>query len=103
MRLDRDYYMRLAPSDYSVDPHTIGRMVEVAADLERVRVRLEGLVIADHARIWARGMTITDPTHVAAARGLRQRLQQLRPAPGDDLTRDLADYDRAFGLTGEVA
>ncbi|MGA0567334.1 IS21 family transposase [Rathayibacter sp. KR2-224] len=103
VRLGRDYYVRLDASDYSVDPHAIGRMVDVAADLDRVRVRLDGRIIADHARAWARGATITDPAHVAAAKGLRQQFQQPKPAADDGLARDLADYDRAFGLTGEVA
>ncbi|GAA1646273.1 hypothetical protein GCM10009744_41630 [Kribbella alba] len=39
----RDYYVRLDTNDYSVDPTLIGRMVDVAADLERVRVRAEAL------------------------------------------------------------
>jgi hypothetical protein len=44
-------------------------------------------------------MTITDPAHVAAAKGLREQYQLPRPAdPDEGLTRDLADYDRAFGL-----
>jgi len=46
-------------------------------------------------------MTITDPAHVAAAKVLREQYLQPRPAPDphDGLVRDLADYDRAFGLT----
>jgi hypothetical protein len=45
-------------------------------------------------------MTITDPAHVAAAKVLREQFQRPRPAPDshDGLTRDLTDYDRAFGL-----
>ena len=45
-------------------------------------------------------MTITDPAHVAAAKVLREQFQRPRPAPDPDdgLLRDLADYDRAFGL-----
>ena len=42
IRLGRDYYVRLDTNDYSVDPTVIGRMVDVAADLERVRVRARG-------------------------------------------------------------
>ena len=42
IRLGRDYYVRLDTNDYSVDPTVIGRMVDVAADLDRVRVRCEG-------------------------------------------------------------
>jgi hypothetical protein len=99
VRLGRDYYVRLAASDYSVDPAVIGRLVNITAGLDRVQARAGGHVVADHARVWARGLTITDPAHAATARRLRQELRQPRPAvlPGD-LTRDLADYDRAFGL-----
>jgi len=104
VRLGRDYYVRLDSSDYSVDPTAIGRMVDVTADLDRVRVRLDGRIVADHARVWARGSTVADPAHVETAKLLREQFQQPRPGPaGDDLRRDLADYDRAFGLSGEVA
>ena len=67
IRLGRDYYVRLDTNDYSVDPHAIGRMVDVTADLDRVRVRLDGRIVADHARVWARGTTVTDPAHVETA------------------------------------
>jgi transposase len=106
VRLGRDYYVRLDASDYSVDPAVIGRLVDVTADLERVQARAEGRVVADHARVWARGATVTDPGHARTARRLREEFRQPRPAgPAGDLVRDLADYDRAFGLaaSGEVA
>jgi len=100
VRLGRDYYVRVDSSDYSVDPTVIGRFVDVTADLSRVEVRHEGRLVAAHDRVWARGMTITDPGHVAAAKVLREQFQQPRPAPAqhEELVRDLADYDRAFGL-----
>ena len=99
VRLGRDHYVRLDASDYSVDPAVIGRLVDITAGLDRVRVRAGGHVVADHARAWARGLTVTDPAHATTARRLRQEFRQPRPCglPGD-LTRDLADYDRAFGL-----
>ena len=109
VRLGRDYYVRVDSSDYSVDPAVIGRFVDVHADLARVEVRHEGRLVAAHTRVWARGMTIADPAHVAAAKVLREQFQRPRPAADPDagLVRDLADYDRAFGLvdvvTGEVA
>jgi hypothetical protein len=102
IRLGRDYYVRLDSCDYSVDPQAIGRLVDVAADLDRVKVRLDGKVIADHRRSWARGATVTDPAHVQAAAVLRAAFKTPRPAAVDDLTRDLADYDRAFGLDTEA-
>jgi transposase len=103
VRLGRDYYVRVDSNDYSVDPAAIGRQVTVAADLNQVRVRLDGRIVADHQRVWARQMTVTDPTHVAAAEQLREAFT--RPQTRDDnaLVRDLADYDRAFGIDGQVA
>jgi Helix-turn-helix domain of resolvase len=99
VRLGRDYYVRLDASDYSVDPAMIGRLVDVTADLNRVTVRAGGHLVADHARVWARGLTVTDPGHVTTARQLRQEFRQPRPsAQAGDLLRDLAEYDRAFGL-----
>jgi len=99
VRLGRDYYVRLAASDYSVDPAVIGRLVDVTAGLNRVTVHVGEHLVAGHARVWARGLTVTDPAHAATARRLRQEFRQPRHSalPGD-LTRDLADYDRAFGL-----
>jgi Helix-turn-helix domain of resolvase len=105
VRLGRDYYVRLDTSDYSVEPAAIGRMVDVSADLDRVRVRLDGRLMADHARVWARGVTVTDDLHRRSAKALRERFREPQPGDADDLVRDLADYDRAFGLAagGEVA
>ena len=110
VRLGRDYYVRVDSSDYSVDPAVIGRFVDVHADLTKVEVRHEGRLVAVHDRVWARGMTITNPAHVAAAKVLREQFQRPRPAsdPHDGLMRDLTDYDRAFdlidgGLTGGPA
>ena len=109
VRLGRDYYVRVDSSDYSVDPAVIGRFVDVSADLTHVEVRHEGRLVARHSRVWARGRTITDPVHLAAAKRLRQQYlhptHPAEPTPAvdtsteDGLTRDLAEYDRAFGLT----
>jgi hypothetical protein len=111
VRLGRDYYVRIDSNDYSVDPTVIGRIVDVTADFLRVQVRHEGRLVAGHDRVWARGMTVTDPTHVAAAKVLREQFQRpgTPPAADEGMARDLADYDRAFGLIdggltdGEVA
>ena len=103
VRLGRDYYVRLDTNDYSVDPSVIGRLVDVTADLDRVRVRCDGRLVANHQRVWARGTTVTDPAHVSQAARLRRDFQHPRAAQdGDDLTRDLGDYDRAFGLTDQA-
>lgn len=75
----------------------------MTADLERVKVRANGRIVADHPRVWARGATVTHPTHVEIAATLRKQFQQPRAIaagddPAQDLLRDLGDYDRAFGL-----
>ena len=106
LRLPRDYYVRVLSNDYSVDPAAIGRLVAIRADLHRVEVTLEGGVVASHERSWSTGATITDPAHVAAADVMRTLFQNPRPTPmQDELTRDLAVYDTAFGVdfTTEVA
>lgn len=99
VRLGRDYYVRVDSCDYSVDPTVIGARVDVTADLDTVRVRCAGRLVAQHRRCWGRSMTITDPAHVQTAASLRRTFQQPRPVASEvGLVRDLADYDRAFGL-----
>jgi transposase len=104
-RLARDHYVRLDSNDYSVHPAVIGRRIEVAADLARVRVFCEGQVVADHERSWAWHQSFTDPAHRAAATALRaQRVAVLRrPAEPEVQVRALADYDTALGTGGSVA
>jgi hypothetical protein len=103
IRLGRDYYVRVDTNDYSVDPAAIGRQVTVTADLHRVQVRLDGRLVADHARVWARHTVVTDPAHVTIAHELREQFGRPRTRD-DELARDLADYDRAFGIDpAEVA
>jgi transposase len=81
VRLGRDYYVRVDTNDYSVDPHAIGARVDVAADLDTVRIRHGGRLVAEHPRRWARGMTVTDPAHVTAAAALRHAYQHPTTRP----------------------
>lgn len=98
-RLPRDHYIRLAANDYSVHPSVIGRRVDLAADLERVSVTCAGVEVARHRRCWAKHQSITDADHKAAAVLLRQRHRTLTAvAQAPVQYRDLADYDRTFGL-----
>jgi transposase len=106
LRLPRDHYIRLDSNDYSVHPAVIGRRVEVAADLDRVRVWCDGRLVADHGRCWARHQTISDPEHLQAAAQLRHDRAVIGQAAhhrgqGEVELRCLADYDAAFGLDTE--
>ena len=67
--------------------------------VNRIRLPRDGHRLARHDRVWAHGLTLTDPDHVETAARLRSQFQQ--PAPAVDTThpvRDLADYDRALGV-----
>lgn len=99
-RLARDHYLRCDGNDYSVHPSVIGRRVELVADLEQVVVTCEGLEVARHRRCWARHQSLTDPAHATAAARLRAAHRTLPRPKVDALVehRDLADYDRIFGL-----
>jgi hypothetical protein len=88
-------------SDYSVDPRVIGRRIEIRADLAEVVVTCAGEVVARHDRSLVEHRTVTDPAHEASARALREARRELGradPEPEVEL-RDLAAYDRAFGVT----
>ena len=103
LRLPRDHYIRLDSNDYSVHPAVIGRRVEVGADLDRVTVRCDGRLVADHGRCWARHQTLSDPVHLQAAAQLRHdravvSATNTRRDVEEVQLRCLADYDQAFGL-----
>jgi Integrase core domain len=114
IRLPRDYYVRIASNDYSVDPTVVGRFVEVVADLTHVTITCAGTVVGHHRRCWAKHQTITDPAHREAGFGLAHQgavtAQAARLGVGDAghvvvERRDLSVYDAVFGTTsnGETA
>lgn len=103
VRLARDHYIRLDSNDYSVHPSVIGRRIEIYADLARVQAFCEGRTVADHQRLWAKHQTVSDASHVEAAKRLRrQHLDVVRPTAEPEVqVRCLADYDTALGLAGD--
>jgi hypothetical protein len=48
---------------YSVMAHAVGRPVEVHAYADRIVVRQDGGIVADHARSFGREQTVYDPWH----------------------------------------
>jgi hypothetical protein len=80
-------------------PNAIGQLVDVRTTLAQVTVSRAGRLLAAHDRCWAARQTLTDPAHVESAAALRHQFQHgPPPGAGDHLVRDLADYERAFGV-----
>ncbi len=111
IRLPRDYYVRIASNDYSVDPSVVGRFVDVVADLTQVTITCAGAVVGRHRRCWAKHQTITDPVHretgfrlahhAAATRRAAEEAGRLDGSGGVAVQRrDLSVYDAVFGTTG---
>lgn len=69
-----------------------------------MEVTLDGRIVAERRRVWARHVTVTDPAHVTTASQLREQFSRPTTGEGDPLFPDLADYHQAFGLDStEVA
>ncbi|MCA1681308.1 MAG: IS21 family transposase, partial [Actinobacteria bacterium] len=66
-------YLRFDRNDYSLDPHLVGRRVEVrASQTEITAVALEtGELACRHRRAFAGGLAFTDPAHQTALDKLR--------------------------------
>ncbi len=55
--------VRFDNNKYSVNASAVGHPVEIQAYADRIVVKQDGRVVADHARSFARGATTCDPWH----------------------------------------
>jgi len=55
--------VRFDNNKYSVAAHAFGRPVEVHAYAERIVIRQDGQIVAEHPRAFGRGQTVYDPWH----------------------------------------
>ena len=55
--------VRFDNNKYSVSASAVGRPVEIQAYADRIVIRQDGRVVAEHARCYGRGETIYDPWH----------------------------------------
>ena len=55
--------VRFDNNRYSVAATAVGRPVEVRAYAERVEIRQDGSIVAEHARVFGRDQTVYDPWH----------------------------------------
>lgn len=97
-RVGRDHHVRVDTCDYSVHPRAIGRIVQVQVTLAEVVARIgsTGEEVGRHARSLCPHRTITHPSHARA----RREMTGSHRGQDDVEIRDLASYDRAFGLDG---
>jgi hypothetical protein len=57
--------VRFDNNKYSVSASAIGRPVDIHAYAERVVIRQDGRIVAEHPRCYGRGETVYDPWHYA--------------------------------------
>ncbi|MBK8294076.1 MAG: IS21 family transposase [Solirubrobacterales bacterium] len=97
IRVPAQPYLRFDSNDYSLDPRLVGRRVELRASQDQVlAVELDtGQVACQHTRIFAKGLTFTDPAHQNLLDGMRAERLGYRPTPKDTEVeiRPLAAYD----------
>lgn len=75
-RVGRTPYVRFDTNDYSLPCEHTRRIVTLLADPERVRIVVEGDVVADHARCFDRRALIEDPAHLHGIRDFKARARQ---------------------------
>jgi hypothetical protein len=73
MRVPAQPFFRFDRNDYSLDPRSAGRRVEICASQRELAAGAldSGELVARHTRRFARGLTIADPEHERALRELR--------------------------------
>ncbi len=93
IRVPPQPYLRFDRNDYSLDPRLVGRRVEVRASQREISaVALDtGELAARHRRVFAGGLTFTDPAHQAALDELRGERRRRREPEVE--IRPLARYD----------
>jgi len=93
-RVPAQPYLRIDRNDYSLDPHLVGRRVEVRVSQAHITaVALDGGELAcRHRRVFAGGLAFTDPAHQEALDELRGGRRAQREV--DVERRPLARYDQ---------
>jgi transposase len=87
-------YLRFDRNDYSLDPRLAGRRVEVRVSQRELRAMAldSGELAARHTRVFASGLTFTDPAHQSELERLRGERKRTRREPEVEL-RPLTRYD----------
>jgi hypothetical protein len=92
-RVPQQPYLRVDRNDYSLDPAFAGRRVELRVSQTHVTAVVldTGELACRHRRVFAGGLTLTDPEHEQAL----ERLRGIRLGREVEVeTRPLARYDQ---------
>ncbi len=92
-RVPAQPYLRIDRNDYSIDPRFAGRRVEVRVSQEQVTATVldTGELACRHRRVFAGGLTFTDPAHQNELDRARERRRQRHDV--DVEIRPLKRYD----------
>jgi len=93
VRVAQQPYLRIDRNDYSVDPVFAGRRVEVRVSQTQVTAAVldTGELACRHRRVFAGGLTFTDPQHQTELD--RQRVRRRQRHEVDVEIRPLSRYD----------
>jgi hypothetical protein len=94
VRVPQQPYLRVDRNDYSVDPRFAGRRVELRVSQSHVTAAVldTGELACRHRRVFAGGLTFTDPQHQTELE--RQRVRRRQRHEVDVEIRPLSRYDR---------
>ncbi len=86
--------VRFDNNRYSVLATAVGRPVDVHAYADRIVIRQDGVVVAEHARAFSRGQTVYDPWHYVPV--LARKPGARRPSHGLQANRCRATNGAPF-------
>jgi hypothetical protein len=97
-RVPAQPFVRVDRNDYSIDPGFVGRRVEVrVSQTEVTAVVLDtGELAAQHRRVFAGGLTLTDPAHQTELERLREKRRRRDEVEVE--IRPLSRYDQLIGV-----
>lgn len=100
IRVPAQPLVRVDRNDYSIDPAFAGRRVEVrVSQTEITAVVLDtGELAARHRRVFAGGLTVTDPAHQTELERQRERRRRRRDEVEVEI-RPLSSYDALIGAS----
>jgi len=75
-RVGRTPYVRFDTNDYSLPCEHTRRVVTLLVEPDRVRIVVEGSVIAEHRRSYDRRVSVEDPEHLQGLRAFKARAQR---------------------------